>query len=185
MHLAFHWLANRMITTWACSCFGDSLLSLLLICHCTGWVQTESAVRRVALVLSHQKHNYSRSRSFGVTLADEFEDAPFTACLITTLPTPDLGTHYSTFWSFGITQAEETQISPKRSSANAGIPLGHSSLYNTRRRSGGECVGSRPAPSWPGSCSRGSNQCQCTQVLMRLQMQVPVPTPVSMTVPCE
>ena len=124
MHLAFHWLADRMITTLAFSCFGDSLLSLLLICHCTGWVQTESAVRRVALVLSHQKHHYSRSRSFGVTLAEEFEDAPFTACLITTRPTQDPGTHYSAFLSYGITLAGKTQISPKLSSANPGIPLG-------------------------------------------------------------
>ena len=111
MHLEFHWLANRMITAWVFSCFGDSLLTLLLICHCIGWVQTESAVRRVARVLSHQKDHYSRSRSFGVTLADECEDAPFTACLIKTLPTQDPGTHYSAFWSFGITMVGKTQIS--------------------------------------------------------------------------
>jgi hypothetical protein len=96
----------------------------MLICHCTGWVQTESAVRRVALVLGHQKDHYSRSRSFGVTLADEFEDAPFTACLIKTLPTQDPGTHYSAFWSFGITLAGKTQISPNVSSVNPGITEG-------------------------------------------------------------
>ena len=124
MHMALHWLAKRMITTWAFSCFGDSLLKLLLICHCTGWVQTEAAVRRVALVLGHQKDHYSRSRSFGVTLADEFEDAPFTACLITTRPTRNPGTHYSAFWSFGITLAGKTQISPKLSSVNPGIHKG-------------------------------------------------------------
>ena len=169
MHMAFHWLANRMITAWAFSCFGDSLLTLLLICHCTGWVQTESAVRRVALVLSHQKHHYSRSRSFGVTMADEFEDAPFTACLIKTLPTQDPGTHYSAFLSFGITLAGKTQISPNVSSANGGITLGHSTLYNTRRRSGGEVRGcpahpsSGPAPvgglpSAPETLQKGEKQ---------------------------
>lgn len=124
MHLEFHWLANRMITAWVFSCFGDSLLTLLLICHCIGWVQTESAVRRVARVLSHQKDHYSRSRSFGVTLADECEDAPFTACLIKTLPTQDPGTHYSAFWSFGITMVGKTQISPSVSSVNPGITEG-------------------------------------------------------------
>ena len=113
-----------MITAWVFSCFGDSLLTLLLICHCIGWVQTESAVRRVARVLSHQKDHYSRSRSFGVTLADECEDAPFTACLIKTLPTQDPGTHYSAFWSFGITMVGKTQISPSVSSVNPGITEG-------------------------------------------------------------
>ena len=54
---------------------------------------------------SHQKDLYSASRSFGATLADEFDDARKAGCLIATVPIQDPGIHYSAFWSFGITEA--------------------------------------------------------------------------------
>ena len=54
---------------------------------------------------SHQTDFYSASRSFGVTLADEFDDAQKTGYLIAIVPTQDPGIHDSASWSFGLTLA--------------------------------------------------------------------------------
>ena len=64
---------------------------------------------------SHQKDVYSASRSFGVTLADEFGDVQKTGCLIAAVPTQDPGIHDSACWSFGITLAGRKQIRQKLS----------------------------------------------------------------------
>ena len=64
---------------------------------------------------SNQKDVYSASRSFGVTLADEFGDVQKTGCLIAAVPTQDPGIHYSACWSFGITLVGRKQIRHKLS----------------------------------------------------------------------
>ena len=54
---------------------------------------------------SHQKNFYLDFKSFGATLADAFDDARKTGCLIATVPIQDPGIRYSAVWSFGITLA--------------------------------------------------------------------------------